>query len=303
MPHLFRMNAFGFFFHHLSIRLSFGSERRRWAAINRETQILSEAEDLLGRLAWPDVKNVDDLSGEYWQIRDLDQQQQTLRDESLQADERNEILRDRLYEMEDAAEASLQSLRERKSKRMEEALGLMREIEQIKEWKEESKKKFQNLKSKIELMKRLGQNDEQISGEVDKTESAMARLKEEFSGDLGDINTKTAQIEALEKEVAALNEELVAGKSRVKEETAQLNIEVSRLSRQIADLSARIGALENTKSGFYFTVGHHLSNHIDSRDPAITAVLRKHRPLISRILYYRRSIAYNQRLTRMGGHR
>jgi len=297
------MNALGYYFHRLRARLGFHSERHRWAAINRETQILSEAEDLLGRLAWQDVKEVDDLSGEYWQIRDLDQQQQALREQSQQADERNESLRDKLHEMEHASSERLQSLRERKSKRMEEALILMRDIEELKDWKEETKKKFSNLKSKIELMKRLGQNDDQISGEVDKTESAMAKLKEEFSGDLSDITAKTEQIEALEKEVADLDQALVSGKTGIKQETAELNAEIGRLSKQIADLSAKIGSLENTKSGFYFTVGHYLSDQIDSRDPEITGVLRKHRQLISRILYYRRSIAYNQRLTRIGKRR
>lgn len=292
------MNAFGYFFHRIGSKLGILSERHRWGAINRETQILSEAEDLLGRLAWPDVKDIDDLSGEYWQIRDLDQQQEMLCQASLAADERNEQLRESLYDIEDAAEARLKGLRELKSKRMEEALGLMREIDQLKDWKEETKKKYTNLKSKIELMRRLGQNDEDISSEVVKTEAAMARLKEEFTGDLGDINAKTTAIETLENEIAGIEAELNESKSKVKEETAELTAEVGRLSKQIAELSAKIGALENAKSNFYFTVGHYLSNRLESRSPDIVAVLRKHRPLISRIFYYRRSIALNQQLTR-----
>lgn len=294
------MNSFGFLFHRLSLRLGMCSERHRWAAINRETQILNEAEDLLGRLAWPDVKDVDELSGEYWQIRDLEQQQQALREQSQHADERNEELKDQLHALQQTAENRFQSLRERKSKHMEEALGLMHEIEQLKQWKEETKKKFLNLKSKIELMKRLGHADDQISGEVAKTESAMMKLKDEFSGDLGDIQSKSAQIEAIEKEVAAIEQELTDGKARLKADTVELNAEIGRLSKQIADLSAKIGALENTKSDFYYTVGHHLSDNIDIRDPHTGPVLRKHRQLISRILFYRRSIAYNQRLTRLG---
>lgn len=292
------MNAFGYYLHRFGARLGLGSERHRWAAINRETQILSEAEDLLGRLAWRDVKDIEELSGEYWQILDLSRQQDELRDQSREADEKNEELKARLYDVESAAEARLQSLRERKSKRMEDALGLMRDIEELKGWKEETKKKFVNLKSKIELMKRLGQTAEKIEGEVEKTESAMAKLKEQFSGDVGDIKSKTDEIEAIESEVAALDAELIAGKQRMRQDTAELNAEVSRLSKQIADLSARIGSLENTKAGFYFTVGHFLSNNIHTRDRLIFSVLRKHRQLVSRILYFRRSIAFNQQLTR-----
>ncbi|MFN0127037.1 MAG: hypothetical protein ACKV19_10190 [Verrucomicrobiales bacterium] len=294
------MNAFGYFIHRLGSRIGMTSERQRWAAINRETQILTEAEDLLGRLAWPDVKDVDDLSGEYWQIRDLEQQQSALRLESQEADERNETLKERLHDMQETAEKWLQQLREEKTKRMEEALVLMHEIEQLKEWKLETKKKFLNLRSKIELMKRLGQNDDQISEELAKTESAMAKLKGQFGGDTGEIRAKADRIEAIEKDVAALDRQLTEGKASIKQDTAELNIEVGRLSKQIADLSARIGALENTKSEFYFTIGHYLSDRIGDRDPLIDTVLRKHRQLVSRIIYFRRSVTYNQLLTRMG---
>lgn len=298
-----RMNAFGYFLHRCGARLGLGAERHRWAAINRETQILSEAEDLLGRLAWTDVKDIDDLSGEYWQIRDLDQQQDGLRRQSQEVDKRNEELKEKLHQLEDEAEQRFQSLRERKSKRMEDALVLLRDIEELKGWREDTKKKFLNLKSKIALMKRLGQAEDQIGDEVEKTESAMAKLKEQFNGDLGDIKSKTDQIATAEQEVAALDQELNEAKARLKLDTVELNAEISRLSKQIADLSAKIGALENTKSGYYFTVGHFLSNHIDTRDPLIFRVLRKHRQLVSRIIYYRRSIAYNQRLTRVSRRR
>jgi DNA repair exonuclease SbcCD ATPase subunit len=292
------MNAFGYFLHRCGARLGIGAERHRWAAINRETQILTEAEDLLGRLAWPDVKDIEELSGEYWQIRDLEQQQESLRQQSQEADERNETLKDRLHALEAEAQQRFQSLRDRKSKRMEDALGLMRDIEELKGWKEETKKKFLNHKSKIELMKRLGKAGEQTGSEVEKTELAMARLKEQFSEDLENIKAKTAQIDTVEQEVAALDRELTEAKARLKSDTAELNAEISRLSKRIADLSAKIGALENTKSGFYFTVGHFLSDNIYTRDPLIFRVLRKYRQLISRIIHYRRSIAYNQRLTR-----
>lgn len=296
------MNALGYFLHRLGSRLGFRSERHRWASINRESQILTEAEDLLGRLAWPDVKEVDDLSGEYWQIRDLEQQQDALREQSQEADARNEALKEKLEEMQGTAGRVLQALRERKSKRMEEALGLMHEIDQIKGSKEEAKKKFVNLGSKIELMKRLGQAADQISGEVEKTESAMARLKDQFSGDTGDIKAMTDRIEAIEKEVAALDRELVEGKARLRHDTAELNADVGRLSKQIADLSAKIGALENTKSEFYLTIGRHLSDHIGAGNPQIDPVLRRHRQIVSRIIYFSRSIAYNQMLIRTGKH-
>jgi chromosome segregation ATPase len=292
------MNSFGFFVRRIAGYFGIRRERQRWAAINRETQILKEAEDLLGRLAWPDVRDIDDLSGEYWQILDLDQQQERLREETQITDARNEELRDRLHELEQEAADRLQSLRERKSKRMEHALGLMREIEQLKDWKEETKKKFQTLKAKIEVMKRHGEGADQTT--VDKTQMRMAELKERFAGDLEDITARTDEIERIEREVEELDRQIVEGKAAIKRDTAELNSEVGQLSKRIAELSAKIGALENTKSDFHFQVGHYLSDGFEAGDASLLPVLRKHRPLVSRIAYFRRSIAFNQRLTRRG---
>ena len=66
----------------------------------------------------------------------------------------------------------------------------------------------------------------------------------------------------------------------------------------IAELSAKIGALENQKGEISFLVGQYLSNNLDSRDPAVQHALRPFRPLISRIKYLKASIQYNQRLAR-----
>lgn len=290
------MNAFGFFVRRIAAQFGFRGERSLWGAVNRETQILGEAEDLLGRLAWTDVRDIDELSGEYWQILDLDRQQQELRQASREADERNQQLREKLYAIEDAFDEKLTSLRQRKAQRMEQALELMREIDQLKRWKDQAKKKFQNLQVKLDLMRRHGQDPSQISAEAVKTKEAMERLKEQFTSDLNEINEKSAQIEECEKEIAEIDAEMAKLRVQVREETAELNQEIGRLSKQIAEYSAKIGALENVKAEYYAQLGHFLSTNMDSRDPAIVAVLRKHRPLLSRIAYYQRSIAYNRQL-------
>jgi chromosome segregation ATPase len=292
------MNAFGFFLRRIAWQFGLKRERQRWGAVNRETQILSEAEDLLGRLAWKDVKGIDELSGEYWQILDIDQQQEKIREETRVTDAECEQLREQLEEIQSKHEEHLRALRERKAKRMEEALGLMREIEHLKEWKDGAKRKFVTLKAKLKVMRKHEEEASNIEGEVEKTHSAMARLKEEFAGDLAGIQSKTDGIEAIEKEVEDIERQLVSGKAVLKAATADLAANVGRLSKQIAEHSARIGSLENTKGEFFYQIGHFLSNNLDSKDPAIRGALRRHRPLVSRIMYFRRSIAFNQRLAR-----
>jgi chromosome segregation ATPase len=292
------MNAFGYFLRRIAWQFGFKRERKRWGAVNRETQILSEAEDLLGRLAWKDIKGIDELSGEYWQILDMDQQQEKLREATRTTDAECEKLREALDAIQAKHEEQLAALKERKAKRMEEALNLMREIENLKEWKEGAKRKFTTLKAKLKVIRKQDEGSSEIEGEIEKTHSAMARLKEEFAGDIANIQSKTDAIEAIEKEVEEIERQLTDGKRLLKAETIELTTEVGRLSKQIAEYSAKIGSLENRKTAFYYQIGRFLSNNLDSREPAIREVLRRHRPLVSRILYFRRSIAYNQSLAR-----
>ncbi len=297
-PNPSSMNALGFFVRRIAWQFGIRRERQRWGDVNRETQILSEAEDLLGKLAWVDVKEIEDLSGEYWQLVDLNEQQEKLREQTREADEKNTELQDELDAIQERCETKLQALRERKSRRMEDALGLMRDIEQLKDWKEGTKKKFMNLKAKLEVIQKHEGESADLGAEQERTRTAMAKLKDEFTGDITDIRAKTEEIEAIEKEVDELEAQIVAGKASLKEETATLSAEVSRYSKQVAELSARIGALENRKTDFYAQIGRYLSNNLGTRDPVVRGVLRRHRQLVGRIAYFRRSVAYNQRLAR-----
>jgi chromosome segregation ATPase len=244
------------------------------------------------------VKEIDELSGEYWQILDIDEQQEKLRQETRETDGRCEILRAQLEEIQGREEEKLQEMKESKAKRMDEALALMREIEELKEWKEVTKRKFVTLKAKLKVIRKHEGEASDLQVEIEKTKVAMAKLKQDFATDLASIQSKTETIEAIEKKVDEIEKEIVEAKTRVKEETAELANEVSKLSKQIAELSAKIGALENTKADFFYQIGHFLSNNIDSKDRTIREALRKHRQLVSRISYFRRSIAFNQRLAR-----
>jgi DNA anti-recombination protein RmuC len=92
------MNAFGFFIGRIAWQMGITRERARWNSITRETQQLAETQDMLGKLAWPITKSVDRLSGEFWQLTDLQSQQDLLRQESDQLIQDNHHAQDRLYQ-------------------------------------------------------------------------------------------------------------------------------------------------------------------------------------------------------------
>ncbi len=291
------MNALGFFLRRIAWQFGIKRERARWGAVNRETQILSEAEDLLGRLAWRDCEHIEELTGEYWQIRDIDEQQEALRAQIEEKTDRNEDLKDKLDDIQADIEEELTGLREKKAELMNSALEVMTEIEEIKEWKEQTKKKFMNLKAKLAVLQKHGVGE---GAEEQRTRELMAEHKAAFEKDLKDIAEKTDRISSLEEEAGQYDAKIGGLRQKMKDDTTELSGEISRLSKQIAENSAKIGALETAKGEFYFQVGHYLSDNIETRDPQLRQVLSKHRSMVSRITYFRRSISYNQRLARRG---
>ena len=290
------MNALGFFIGRLAWQLGVTRERARWNAVTRETQQLAETQDLLGKLAWPASAPVERLSGEYWQITDLHQQQQALRAQSEQLTAENDQAQDRLYVIEDAVEDEIDIVRKRKSDLMSKAVAIMDEVEVIKERDSETRRRFTSLKGKLEVLKKQEEGD--FSEEIEKTRHSLATLKDEHTQDLAAIASLEADVQRLELSVQGIDAEIAGLRERHKAETADLVQEIGKRSKLIAELSARVGAFEANKNELSFQIGQDLSNQIDLPEPAVRQVLSRYSPLVKRIKYLRRSIQYNQRLAR-----
>lgn len=289
------MNAFGFFLRRLAWQFGIRRERARWSALTRETHLLAEAQDLLGKLAWPATENLEGLSGEYWQMRDLDMQQTEMRKQSDALAAAKEEAENRLYAIEEKFEESIGDIRQRKSTLMDKAVEVLEDVEQIKTRDGETRRRFNSMKAKLEVLKKQG---DEYAGEIEKTRDLLASLKAEHSANLAEIAEREAEVQKIEQEVAAIDQEISDRRSALREETASLVAEISRMSKQIAELSAKIGAIDNRKNEISFQIGKYLSNHMNNGDPGARAVMARFRPIAARIRYLQRSIQYNQRLAR-----
>ena len=273
-------------------------ERARWGAVTRETQLLAEAQDLLGKLSWPGLEKVDDISGEYWILRDLDTQQQTLRDTVERMINENDGAQDTLYDIEDKYEQQVHGIQGRKKELMEKAVVIMDDVEGIKDRDSDTRRRFASLKAKLDVLKK---QDGDYSAEIERTRGQLTKLKEDHTRDLSEIAARESEVEKLEQGVARLDEEIASRREALRLETTDLVSEIGRRSKFIAEHSARIGSLDTQKGDLSFRIGQYLSNHMDSRDPAIQQALSAYRPIVSKIKTLRSSIQYNQRLARRVG--
>jgi chromosome segregation ATPase len=290
------MNTFGFFIHRLAWQFGIRGERARWGSVTRETQFLSEAQDLLGRLAWKQTGDLEDLTGEFWQLKDLDAQQEKLRTQSEQMLDQIDVLKEKLNTIEDRYEEQIQDLREHKATVMEGAAEIAAEIEEMREVDSATRDRFGSLKMKLDVLKR--QEGVDLSEEIEKTRVALQELKNTHEANKKAIELREADVRKIEFSVQGVDGEISKKRTEMKEESGDLVTEIGQLSKSVAETSAKIGSLETAKSELSFKVGVYLSDHADSRDPAIRKALGNFRPLVGKIIALRKSISYNQRLAR-----
>jgi chromosome segregation ATPase len=292
------MNAISFFLHRLGWQLGLRNERNRWSAVTRETQLLSEAQDLLGKSVWDKVEKVEDLTGEYWQLRDKNSQQTKLREESEQVMDKIEAMQDTLEGIEGRYDAEINTLQAKKDSIMDKAGSLNEELEDIRSNDAGLRQRFNSLKNKLEVLKK--QEDASLSEEIEKTRQGLADLKLAHEDLKHHIETKEQEIRDLEVVVTEVERQIGKKRESMRQDSADLVAEIGRNSKLLAEISAKVGALENAKNELTFKMGQYLSNNLDSRDEEIRKILSSNEasPLISKIHYLRKSIQYNTRLAR-----
>ena len=293
------MNAFGFFMRRLVWQFGVRTERRCWVSVTRETQILSEAQDLLGRLCWRKSDKIEDLTGEFWQLKDLDDQQEKLRVQSDEMLERIELLKEQLEGVEDKYEDQVDVERNRKEEVLTEATAITREMDDLREEDAFTRQKFSSLKLKLDVLKR--QEGVDLSNEMTKTRAAIHQLKLDHDAMRKILEEKELLVQTIEASVQGVDGMIAALRAQMREESSGLVEEIGILSKRVAEISAKIGTLENSKAELSFHVGIYLSQNSDSPDPEIQKVLAACRPIIAKINVLRRSIQYNQRLARRSG--
>lgn len=293
------MNAFGFFVARVAWQVGLRRERLRWNSVTRETQMLAETQDMLGRLAWPSMGGVDLMSGEYWQLRDFHDQQDELRVTSERLTRENEEGQEKLYLLEDAMEDRIDALRERKQGMMAKATDINDQVESIKIHDAETRRRFGSLKSKLDVLKK--QTGEGYGPEIEKTRNVLAELKDVHTRDLEEIAKLESEMQKVEESALALDQEIHDCRAKLKLETAELVADLGKRSKQIAEISAKIGSLETQKNELAFQMGQFLSSHIDENPEFLRPILKRFGPLVDRIRYLRKSIHFNQRLARRSG--
>ncbi len=289
------MNAAAYQLSKVARFFGFRFERNRLAALTRESQFLQEAIDLLGRAAWQDTSEIDDVAVEFWQIRDTEQKQVALKEQMETIKAESQTLEEERARIEHQFSTEINELKEQKIEIMGQAIGLMRDNDASKANLERVKRRYAGMKLRL---KAIEEGNHPGGDDPAQLQQMMDDLKATYSQMQGGLESGSSEVKTFETQIAEVDSNLETRKSALRAASAEIVGQIGKAAKQLADLSAQIGSLQNSKNALANRIGHFLSQHVESPPPEVKSVLRKHGALTSKIKYFRRSIHYNQRLSR-----
>lgn len=287
------MNAFGYVYRRVLWQFGIKRVKKRWEIANKELQVLKEAEDLLGRVAWREADDVDELTGEFWQLRNIEGQEQELENEIERLTDENEGLEDEIFDLTEDLHEEIDQLVEQRNEVAEDVDQYLLEIEEIREEAAEIRRRFDGHKVKYKVLKEQSGSEE----DLENIQGVLKELREQFNERKDLTISRNEQIESVETRLLQVDEAIHAKRTEIGQKTAKISQKIGENSKRLADCMAKLGAYERERSDLQSKIGLYLS-----ANPTGTAGLRKatqkHMDLVGRINYFRKSIQYNQRLAK-----
>ena len=286
------MNRFDYATRSIAARFGVVAPRHYLRNATEETILLKEAEVLVGKMAWRDLEAVDELTAEYWRLRQLDAEERKLQELLETSRAEHERVQDLATKPEtvfsaklDEVQARLEAEREVLTVRLQALQDEIKEAERL-------RKRFNGLKLKLTVLKAENAPPDQL-------ESVRADLQD-VKGQYGQISR---QVENLREEIRLLKDKVRAVESEEQNVRAQvshhervLTREVSDISRRVVEANSRLAVVDGEKNELFGTIGKHLCRGRHPETPVTRQVIRRLTPLVLRARALARSIEYNRRL-------
>ncbi|NCF90568.1 MAG: hypothetical protein GWQ05_06345 [Verrucomicrobiaceae bacterium] len=285
------MNAFGYVYRRVLWQFGIKRVKKRWEIANKELQVLKEAEDLLGRVAWREADDVDELTGEFWQLRNIEGQEQELENEIERLTDENEGLEDEIFDLTEDLHEEIDQLVEQRNEVAEDVDQYLLEIEEIREEAAEIRRRFDGHKVKYKVLKEQNGSEE----DLENIQGVLKELREQFNERKDLTISRNEQIESVETRLLLVDEAIHAKRTEIGQKTAKISQKIGENSKRLADCMAKLGAYERERSDLQSKIGLYLSAN-PTGTPGLRKATQKHMDLVGRINYFRKSIQYNQRL-------
>lgn len=280
-----------YLFLRIASRLGYSRKMLRLSHITSESHLLKEAETLLGEAIWRETENVKALSVEYWNLKKLVKDQNTISKEIDQLQEKiNETYEFRTESWKTVNE-SIQDLADKRKKLLDDLYALTRNRDYLVVKARKIRRHYQGLKTKQEVLRKEG---DQIP-EIVSTSTRMLEIRaffEKLREERAKIGEDIAGVNAAIKEIDRLmNERKKVGQSKVAENWES----VGDASQQISVRRTELNSIQLQMRQLYAETGRYISIN-SHKNPECKKASRDQRGLISVMAALRKSIQYNMKL-------
>ena len=282
--------------HYLVARIArtFGLHRKtkRMSDAASEMHLLREAEAILGYQIWPKIAEVEELAVEYWNLRKLTQERESIRTRLTECEHQLAAAHDERSALLGQASEPHHELLARRSAAIAELESLARQRDDILNQARSVKRAFEGAKMKLEV---LSKDASHPQAELDATRARLHALKAQFS-ELKQRRTEIAdRIEAGDRALDRVDHELSDRRHHRREQAAEAFQIIADANREISIHRAELSLQETQIHQLYSDIGRYVSRHAYA-NPVCTKAAKDHRALIDVMGALRRSVALNHLL-------
>ena len=284
------MNRLEYIAKKLAARFGLVSPRQYLRNATEEGVLLYEAEILIGKMAWQELDKVEEMSSEYWRLRQLDSEQTKLEEE-------REAIKKTLEKAQDGAAVpdteftpQLAKVRRRLENERDRLTEKLQKLQTLIQQAEAMRRRFNGSKLKLTVLKSENAPEETLQSIRNELQSVKAAY-----GDLArEVENIRGEIQLLEEKIKGIQSEEENLRERLGERDRRLAREVSDVSRRLLEIGSRLGIIESEKNEIFVIIGRTLRLERESESPEYREVIQKYSPIINRARALTRSIEFNR---------
>lgn len=278
------------------IALTLGLQRRnqRMSDAATETHLLRDAEAYLGSLIWKKVENIEPLTANYWNLRKLAQEMDSVSSRLSSCHEELKKVHDNRAGLLNSVSEPEQKLLAEKAEIVAKLANLSTQRDEIVTAAKEIKKSYEGLKVKSEVLT----SQTPAEGEIERINTSLANLKQRFTALKSERVKISEEITTGDRQINDLSEQLRVLRKSQHENASKAMQLIGDVNKDISTLRAEYGVLDSRMSQLQAEIGKHVSRNL-SEDTACAEAVKDHRGLVEVMQALRKSISLNYRLADM----
>ena len=278
----------------LRIASRFGYSRKpiRLSHMALESNLLREAEILIGEAIWQKTENIEALSMEYWNLRKCMEDLDRLSKEIDHFQEKLDQIHEQRTEVWEGTNKSIQDLIAQRNQLLSQIDILSRTRDRINSRARAMRRNYRRLRIKKNFLGKEGAKLE----EIDKTSVLLIEIRNEFNllkqerqNNVQEIAAANTRIKEIETSVSELK---TSSRSKISESSQS----IGDANQQISSRRAKLNSLETQIRMLYADIGSYISLNLD-KNPECKNAGKEFRGMIDVMAALRKSIKYNFKLT------